>query len=160
MSDLSQPRGRVRKELKAAEQAHIPYYRAIGELLRGEIGNMTYLEFLAWASRHLRLTHSKTRDCLEAAGVPLSTVKPPDGGFHPKQTHTGPSAEDFQRARNYAVEEARDRIQEREEQAKAGLEIIKAGYRAMAAKHHPDRGGSQEAMTRLNKARERLRANV
>jgi hypothetical protein len=62
--------------------------------------------------------------------------------------------------RRIREQESEQRLQERKAEAEAGLEIIKAGYRALAAKHHPDSGGSQEAMTRFNRARERLRANV
>jgi hypothetical protein len=36
-------------------------------------------------------------------------------------------------------------------------DIIDAGYRAMAAKMHPDVGGSNEEMARLNNARDKLR---
>ena len=36
-------------------------------------------------------------------------------------------------------------------------EIISAGYRALAQKHHPDHGGSTEAMQEINAAAERLR---
>lgn len=35
-------------------------------------------------------------------------------------------------------------------------EVIKAAYRALAMKHHPDRGGSVEMMKRLNDAYARL----
>lgn len=35
-------------------------------------------------------------------------------------------------------------------------EVIKAAYRALVMKHHPDRGGSVEAMKRLNDAYARL----
>jgi hypothetical protein len=36
-------------------------------------------------------------------------------------------------------------------------EMLRAGYRAMALKYHPDRGGPAEAMLRLNRLMERLR---
>lgn len=35
-------------------------------------------------------------------------------------------------------------------------EVIKAAYRALALKHHPDCGGSEQAMKRLNAAYARL----
>lgn len=37
------------------------------------------------------------------------------------------------------------------------LELIDIGYKALATRLHPDRGGSREAMTRLNRVREELR---
>jgi hypothetical protein len=40
---------------------------------------------------------------------------------------------------------------------KLGLELIDIGYKVLATKLHPDRGGSHEAMQRLNTVRARLR---
>ena len=40
--------------------------------------------------------------------------------------------------------------------AQAAAAIISAGFRALAAKHHPDQGGSIEVMSLLNQARESL----
>jgi DnaJ-domain-containing protein 1 len=36
-------------------------------------------------------------------------------------------------------------------------EVVRASYKALAMKHHPDHGGDTEAMQRLNEAYERLR---
>src|SRR5262249_20876157 len=58
-------------------------------------------------------------------------------------------------------QEQEQRMQERKADEEMGLAIVRAGYRALAAKHHPDTGGgTAEAMRRLNKARDRLRTNV
>jgi hypothetical protein len=40
------------------------------------------------------------------------------------------------------------------------LQLIDLGYRAMATRLHPDRGGSRDAMMRLNEVREQLKAVV
>jgi hypothetical protein len=52
------------------------------------------------------------------------------------------------------------RAQKREEKLIAGvaLQLIDLGYKAAAIKAHPDRGGSDEAMIRLNRARDLLKA--
>jgi hypothetical protein len=39
-------------------------------------------------------------------------------------------------------------------------ELIDAGYRALAKKHHPDTGGEAEAMRRLNRLAEELRNQI
>jgi hypothetical protein len=36
-------------------------------------------------------------------------------------------------------------------------ELVDAGYRALATRLHPDRGGSKDAMTRLNRVRDELK---
>jgi hypothetical protein len=43
------------------------------------------------------------------------------------------------------------------EQKQEAQRVINAGYRALAAKLHPDAGGSPEEMTRLNQVRDRLK---
>jgi hypothetical protein len=43
------------------------------------------------------------------------------------------------------------------EEAAVQHQVIDAGYRALAARLHPDTGGSHEAMARLNQVRDRLK---
>jgi hypothetical protein len=47
----------------------------------------------------------------------------------------------------------------KEEKAEAALQqqVVDVGYRTLAAKLHPDAGGSNDAMQRLNQARDRLK---
>ena len=52
------------------------------------------------------------------------------------------------------------RKQEREAEEKLGLRLIDIGYRVLAKELHPDKGGSNEAMARLRRVRDRLRSNV
>jgi len=59
---------------------------------------------------------------------------------------------------NYAAAEAA-RQAERDAEREAASEIIKLGFKQAAKKHHPDAGGSHTAMTRLNRAKDRLKAN-
>jgi hypothetical protein len=57
-------------------------------------------------------------------------------------------------------QETLERAQERELQRKLGLQMIGIGYRALASKLHPDKGGSREVMMRLTAERDRLKANA
>jgi len=59
---------------------------------------------------------------------------------------------------NLAREELK-RADEREAQRKLGLQLIDIGYKVLARKLHPDKGGSRDAMARLNAVRDRLKAN-
>lgn len=52
-----------------------------------------------------------------------------------------------------------ERMRERQQEAELNRAMIQIGYRALAAKHHPDRGGSAEMMRRLNRGRDRLKTN-
>jgi len=53
----------------------------------------------------------------------------------------------------------RERLDERDAEHKAALEIVRLGFRELARRHHPDAGGSHDAMVRLGKARDRLKDN-
>ena len=52
------------------------------------------------------------------------------------------------------------RAAEREAVRKLKLQMIDAGYKALATKLHPGGGGSPEAMARLNEARDQLKATL
>jgi hypothetical protein len=52
------------------------------------------------------------------------------------------------------------RAEERDAQRKLALQLIDIGYKALASKLHPDKGGSRDAMARLNAVRGRLKAAV
>jgi YesN/AraC family two-component response regulator len=45
----------------------------------------------------------------------------------------------------------------RQEDRKLMSQIIDSGFKALAIKFHPDKGGSTDMMTRLNKMRDRLK---
>jgi DnaJ-class molecular chaperone len=40
---------------------------------------------------------------------------------------------------------------------KLAMQLIDIGYKALATKFHPDKGGSRDAMSRLNEVRDRLK---
>jgi hypothetical protein len=75
-----------------------------------------------------------------------------------------PTAEEQKARRAYREDQFQvmdGRAQEREAESKLGLRLIDIGYRTIAREMHPDQsGGSHAAMTRLNRARDRLKANV
>jgi hypothetical protein len=48
-------------------------------------------------------------------------------------------------------------LERRLAQRELSRRIVDAGYRALAKELHPDKGGSQEAMARLNRARDHLK---
>jgi hypothetical protein len=53
------------------------------------------------------------------------------------------------------------RREERKAEAQLGLRLIDIGYKVLARELHPDKvGGSREAMTRLNRVKDRLKSYV
>jgi hypothetical protein len=56
--------------------------------------------------------------------------------------------------------EAQPRDKESKLQHQLGIQLIDAGYRILAIRLHPDTGGSQEAMARLNRVRDILKGAI
>lgn len=54
----------------------------------------------------------------------------------------------------------RDRREEQQLVAKLAMEVVSIGYKVLATKMHPDKGGSVEAMQRLNNARDLLKGAI
>jgi hypothetical protein len=52
------------------------------------------------------------------------------------------------------------RADERDAQRQLALQLIDIGYKALATKLHPDKGGSRDAMSRLNQVRDRLKQHA
>jgi hypothetical protein len=46
---------------------------------------------------------------------------------------------------------------EREAQRELGQRLVDIGFKTLAREYHPDKGGSNEAMARLNRARDHLK---
>jgi hypothetical protein len=65
--------------------------------------------------------------------------------------------EDIRRLQEWALREAEVRRAENEAGLRMSLELVAAGYRALVAKYHPDKGGTREDMARLTAARNALK---
>jgi hypothetical protein len=65
----------------------------------------------------------------------------------------------MKRHKSFRMTEAEHRqfAQERQERRELAHRIIDIGYKALAKEMHPDKGGSHEAMARLNRARTHLK---
>jgi hypothetical protein len=66
------------------------------------------------------------------------------------------SREEYQRL----SEAAKKQTQERRAKYELGLELIDRGYKSLAKELHSDKGGTDEAMARLNDVRNHLRKFV
>jgi hypothetical protein len=63
-------------------------------------------------------------------------------------------------ARDTFVQERQSRDDEVKLHRDLAEELIDIGYRALATRLHPDRGGSKDAMARLNRVRDELKATA
>jgi hypothetical protein len=169
----------IKADIEAGEKAGMDYYRSAGEKLNeaqeghyeGDAGR-----FWKWAEQKFGKTQSTLRTWM-ALDVETSHKRFKSLQDHQKkslgwkgQVHsikrewTVPVDDIAERARNearrLAAQEELTRQQERDAEAKLGLRLIDIGFKVLARELHPDKGGSRDAMSRLNRVRDRLKANV
>jgi hypothetical protein len=171
----------IKEDFEAADQAGKPFNQAAGaKLIEAQEGHFegNVSGFYKWAEKHFGKSNSYLRVCMAYSGVGgvkafetqhkfKYTPKGKGGLGHNKPVSRGwtaPVDDIAERARNearrLAAQEELTRQQERDAEAKLGLRLIDIGFKVLAKELHPDRGGSREAMARLSRVRDRLKANV
>jgi hypothetical protein len=154
---------------EAAKRASLPYYRAAGEKILEAKAQLKHGEFMSWIERNLKISERQARRYMALAGEmqngrgrPFSTLSQATGDDRASHRTTWhePVKEAINRVDVDALQQAALKLgEERELQRKLALDVIDIGYKALAAKLHPDKGGSPEAMTRLNEVRDRAKRN-
>jgi hypothetical protein len=171
---------------KAGEEASRPYHRKAGSLLIEAAltdDGQSADEFWEWAEETFDRPKKFLRDCMEKAfenneiknltapyetlGDLLRSKNRLTHGF-PKGQRGGKDVHDaIKEPIRQAVSDKKlgspkmKLIDERALQKKLALELIDIGYKALATKLHPDKkGGSREAMRRLNDVRALLKKLV
>src|SRR5262245_52022111 len=171
----------IQDDIEHGEQAGMDYYRSAGEKLNeaqeGHFeGDAT--GFWKWAEKSFGKSKATIRVWMalgaHKASKRFKTLEEVEEKvFGYPRSSTGPRArrdwvtpiDDIAEkaraeAQRLAREEELTRQQERDAEAKLGLRLIDIGFKVLARELHPDKGGSREAMARLNRVRDRLRANV
>ena len=150
----------IKNELKAAERAGMEHYRAAGEMLLEAKAQLRHGEFQDWYKKQgFGWSPRSAREY-------MNLVERENGGVRRFETLEESKVHPRTRAplpelRPVDVEALRREEQARHEERKKvcdlELQIIKLGYRLLAEKHHPDKHeGSNEDMSRLNRARSHL----
>lgn len=164
----------IKKDLEqgkdAADRAAMPYYRAAGEKMLEAKQQIPHGEFVEWikhnfkigktqATRYMALAKSsEARGFSSIASFEREVLKREPFGRGPswqepvKQIVNKVDTEMLNRR---AAEMAK--AEERKAQHQLAIQLIDIGYRVLAAKLHPDKGGSRAAMARLNEVRDRLK---
>lgn len=170
--DLTQAR-------EAVEKAGLPYYRAAGEKLLEAKGQMDHGEFRGWVERNFTVKLRQAQLYMSFVVATRGGDKRTQGRFsslqefrrehhgykqtvHPQPWHQ-PVKDVVDEAKRQA-ERLRDeeltRQQERKAERQLALQLIDIGFKALASKLHPDKGGSRDAMSRLNRVRDRLKQHA
>jgi hypothetical protein len=155
-----------------------PYRIAIGEKLLEAKPQVKHGNFKKWIADNFPLMSYRTAaEYMEMVAHQKRTGTHFSGPQHfrrmtkasYKHNHTGTARwrNDVQQrldafpAGNFNVEvEVDNRAKEQKLVSDLALEIISIGYKVLATKMHPDRGGSDKAMQRLNDARDMLKGAV
>jgi|SRR5215469_2573951 len=140
----------LRQADEAAAKASLPYYRAAGEKLLEAKSQCAHGEFEPWVKRNFKISKMTAwRYMRFAESNPRVTFR---------------SLSDFERQTTNPNRHAPppefavgiDRTGEQAAELQLALAVIASGYRVHAAKLHPDKGGSTEAMAQLNGVRNAL----
>lgn len=166
----------IESDIRALEveifEANIDRYRRYGALLNEARPQMTPVKFWAWAERvsgrgrkqllrymDLQRTDKSAKTLDEAIGRNQA-------GYHTNRDNRIRDEqwdEIFNRAKKVMDAESRKIVDELEEdsgeekrRADVAERIVTTGYKVLASTMHPDKGGSQAGMVRLNLAKQTL----
>ena len=160
----------IQSELSAGNRAGIDHYRRAGEMLLEAREQVAAFKWGKWLSKNFELSSRTAQHYMllarriaedpdlanRGSQTVRSIVRPNTGTAHP---HWRPV---FEAAKKIDVEEFTDTRQARAEEMQLhrdlALELIDLGYKALATRLHPDRGGSRDAMRRLNRVRDELKS--
>jgi hypothetical protein len=161
---------------QAAKNAALPYQVAAGEKLIEAKQQVKHGEWQSWLKKNFQFSYTAANTWMQMVRtqkqtrVSFSSVedfkRKTRPGHKPSDAYQRPDWLPEMKERIDRVnverltkpvvdEEAEDKLER-----KLALEVIDIGYRALSSKLHPDKGGSKDAMSRLNTVRENLKACV
>ena len=154
----------IQEDLRQADEAGLPYFRAAGEKMLEAKEQIKHGEFGKWIERNFKISKVQASHYMNFAkamkdekltGVNFSSLK----DFIRQKPKKPPPPEapeiDWKAAYQKRVNKANvERLSDRKVDREIALQLVDEGYKALAVKFHPDKpGGTTEAMARLNKAR-------
>jgi hypothetical protein len=160
----------IQQELSAGNRAGLEHYRQAGELLleaREQVAAFKWGQWLSknfelssrTAQRYMLLARRITEDPDLATSVSQTMKAIVSPTARPAYTHWQPV---FEATKKIDVDEFKEVRQMRSDEIQLhrdlALELIDIGFKALATRLHPDRGGSKDAMRRLNRVRDELKA--
>ncbi len=168
----------IKEDLKRADEAGLPYKLAAGLKLLEAKSQLQHGEWGPWLQRNFALSprtalvymgFAEANAGANRRNLPFSSMN----DFH-RQTGSSnyrsvTSKQGWHEPVNKIlgrvdIETLRDaelkRTEERDAEKQLALQLIDIGYRTLATKLHPDKGGSRDAMARLNRVRDRLKGHV
>lgn len=159
----------IKEELQAGDDAGLEHYRRAGEMLVEAKEQVAHGEWKGWVERNFHLSYTSAKRYMvlasqdqKARARPFSSMREAIGGRGTgKVSWQQPVQQIASRVNVDALaKERQDREREQQLLRKLSHQLIDIGYKVLAAKLHPDKGGSAEAMARLNKVRNLLKESI
>ena len=163
----------IQRDLIRAAEAGSPYYISAGEELLEAKPQVALGSWGRWlnknftlnertARRYMTAARAAAEDAEEGSDTSVRSLLELTGettrrreNRHQRRKVTKPLREAMENVDVDAVSQHRQtRQDEIELHRELALELIDIGYKALATRLHPDRGGSRDAMARLNRIRE------
>jgi hypothetical protein len=165
----------IQGELQQGNDAGREHYRRAGEMLIEAKDQVGYGGWGTWLSKNFELSRSTaaaymqwarsyqdhlSRDARQPEFTSLRQMR--GDADRVREERQSKQQQDFRRvlrdiARDDFVQERQTRDDEVKLHRDLAEELIDLGYRALATKLHPDRGGTKDAMARLNRVRDELK---
>ena len=166
----------IQADIEQGDRAGMEYYADAGDKLieAKESGQVVHGSWGRWvaknftlsqdtAQRYMRLARLRTENIQKLHGVKVlpSSLREMDGTTKRarKQRHAEHEYRSVLRdlETDLYAQEQQTRMDEVRLHRDMALELIDVGFKALATRLHPDRGGSKEAMARLNRVRNELK---
>lgn len=158
----------IKNELSAGNRAGLEHYRQAGEMLLEAREQVPAFKWGSWLSKNFELSRTTAHHYMKVA---QRIQDEPDLVYHGKQPSmrsiTGRQEHPhwrpvFEATKKIDVDEFAEVKQARADEVQLhrdlALELIDIGFKALATRLHPDRGGSRDAMRRLNRVRDELKS--
>jgi Protein of unknown function (DUF3102) len=163
----------IQGELQMGNDAGQEHYRRAGEMLIEAKEQVPHGRWGTWLSKNFTLHADTARNYMRwareyqnrggASEMQPTSMRQMTGHTERRREQYGSKQQqDFRRvlrdvARETFIQERQTRDDELRLHRELAVELVTIGYRALATRLHPDRGGSKDAMSRLTRVRDELK---
>src|SRR5262245_36680308 len=164
----------IQADLEQGDRAGMQYFADAGDKLIEAQSQVTHGHWGAWVSKNFHLTGRTASNYMRLARLraqyaqngTASSDLPHSLNEMRGETTRAQSRRHAERAYKSVLRDLEADLYTQEQHTRAdevqlhrdiALELIDVGFKALATRLHPDRGGSKEAMARLNRVRDELK---
>jgi len=164
----------IQDDLEHGDRAGMEYYADAGDKLIEAKGQVAHGSWGRWLSKNFARSQQQAGIYMRAARLRAANAQNEAGSFNSPsslselrgETDRARKRKKGDRAFRSVLRELETDLYAQEQQTRESeielhremaLELIDVGFKALATRLHPDRGGSKEAMARLNRVRDELK---